>query len=173
MDKPSSLKDVTKKGHADRMSSFASKLIPKSVNSDEEPGQQPVQAQPSPAPAPVPEVEQPEPAQVPTPAEAEPVEPKQEPDNVPVKTPKLTEGVAPKSERKKSSSFSIAWDDILRQSDNKATEDKKSVKYIALTKKSHKVLRDLNYKHDIPMNVILNNLLEVLGRVLQKEESKQ
>ncbi|RCR67068.1 MULTISPECIES: hypothetical protein [Larkinella] len=166
MDKPSSLVDATKKSHATRLAGFANSLIPKSVSSTEEPTSEPsapVAQQPSPEPEPTVEV------QKPVPAGAEPVTPKQEPDATPVSTPKPATASTPKSERRKVAGSSIVLEEILQQPANKSTEYKK---YIAISKENHKLLRDLNYKYDVPMNVILNNVLEIVQRTVTKEEAK-
>ena len=84
--------------------------------------------------------------------------------------PKPKAPVASTSERRRVLGSSISLDEVITSPVSKDVEYKK---HIAISEEHHNLLRDLTYKHRIPMNVILNNLLEVLNQSVKREALKE
>ncbi|WP_138994196.1 SPOR domain-containing protein [Larkinella sp. C7] len=154
-EKPANLVDVTRKSNATRLANFSSTLLPKAPDLSEP---QPEPQTPE-GPAPVAAV---------TLEETKP-EPKP-PVQVKATTPETKTPVASKTDRRRAWGLSFPLNELITSPVGKDVEYKK---HIAISEDHHNLLRDLTYKHRVPMNVILNNLLEVLNQTVKKEALKE
>lgn len=163
MKKPS-ISDVARQNNSNRVSKFASSMIPAApvVDTPETDEQLPVSnSAPQPAGS-LMEVIQKGKADFEqgrgttfTPDELRSVLP---PDSVPAsKGP----------QRKRTALNTLAMDDILS---NKAPDEESFPKMTRIAEKHHELLRKIAYVHRKPMNTILYNLLEVLDQTYQRNQ---